>query len=175
MHTHYDGTAHCSQAKGLNPLFPVIRGEGKGEGPGAAKSNVGKKRQSPQHPSPQPSPLITGEREFESRIRAGRLAPGMSFNQKVWALTSRIPAGSVTTYGEIARALGSPRAGRAVGNALNRNPYAPGVPCHRVVGSNGSLTGYAGGLEKKRKMLAAEGIALGGKKVDVSQAFRFGT
>jgi methylated-DNA-[protein]-cysteine S-methyltransferase len=101
---------------------------------------------------------------FEREIKSGRIVPGMSFNQKVWAVTARIPAGQVTTYAAIARELGT-KAYRAVGNALNRNPYAPAVPCHRVVGSNGSLTGFAGGLEKKRRLLAQEGIALRDGKV----------
>ena len=92
----------------------------------------------------------------------------MSFNQKVWALTSRIPAGKVVRYGDIARALNC-TAYRAVGNALNKNPYAPGVPCHRVVGSDGSLTGFAGGLEKKRELLKGEGLTLRDNgKVDLS-------
>ncbi len=95
---------------------------------------------------------------LESHIRSGRIVPGMTFNQKVWAMTARVPRGRVTTYGELARALGT-KAYRAVGNAMNKNPYAPGVPCHRVVGSDRSLTGFAAGLEKKRKMLANEGVA----------------
>src|SRR5437763_13861210 len=97
--------------------------------------------------------------KIESAIHAGKLTPQMSFNQKVWALTSRIPKGQVTTYANIARQLKT-RAYRAVGNALNKNPYAPAVPCHRVVGSDGKLTGYSGGLEKKKKMLQDEGIAI---------------
>lgn len=97
---------------------------------------------------------------LEKQIVAGRIVDGMSFNQKVWAVCARIPRGKVTTYGDIAMALGSPRAGRAVGNALNKNPYAPAVPCHRVVGSNGSLTGFAGGLDKKRKLLSDEGVTI---------------
>lgn len=92
-------------------------------------------------------------------IRAGRLREGMTFEEKVWALTSRVPRGKVTTYAAIARALGG-NAYRAVGMAMGRNPYAPGVPCHRVVGSDGKLTGYAGGLPKKRKMLIDEGVPL---------------
>ena len=96
---------------------------------------------------------------FEREIKAGKILPGMNFNQKVWALTARIPAGQVRTYAWIARELGS-KGYRAVGNALNRNPYAPAVPCHRVVGSNGSLTGFAGGLDKKRKLLTEEGVAM---------------
>ena len=94
---------------------------------------------------------------FEREIKAGKIVPGMNFNQKVWAVTARIPSGQVRTYAWIARELGS-KGYRAVGNALNRNPYAPAVPCHRVVGSNGSLTGFAGGLDKKRKLLTDEGV-----------------
>ena len=96
---------------------------------------------------------------YEQQIKSGRIVPGMSFNEKVWAVTARIPAGEVRTYAWVARELGS-KGYRAVGNALNRNPYAPAVPCHRVVGSNGSLTGFAGGLDKKRKLLTEEGVAM---------------
>ena len=96
---------------------------------------------------------------FERVIKAGKILPGMNFNQKVWALTARIPPGQVRTYAWVARELGS-KGYCAVGNALNRNPYAPAVPCHRVVGSDGSLTGFAGGLDMKRKLLTGEGIAM---------------
>src|SRR5687767_2471843 len=110
---------------------------------------------------------------FEKDIKSGSLKPGMNFNQKVWALCARIPAGRVATYGQIARALGSPGAARAVGNALNKNPYAPVVPCHRVVGSNGSLTGFAGGLAKKGQLLEREGVALRNGRADVKAPFAF--
>src|SRR5437762_1947074 len=96
-------------------------------------------------------------KEFDGKIKSGKIVQGMTFNEKVWALTARVPKGKVTTYGRIAEALGG-KGYRAVGNALNRNPFAPAVPCHRVVGSNGKLTGFASGLPKKRQMLAAEGI-----------------
>jgi methylated-DNA-[protein]-cysteine S-methyltransferase len=79
-----------------------------------------------------------------------------------------VPKGQVTTYADIARALGT-NAYRAVGNALNRNPYAPHVPCHRVVGSDGSLTGFAGGLKLKQQMLAREGIDCASGKVDLKR------
>lgn len=105
---------------------------------------------------------------LERAVKTGRLVAGMSFNQKVWALTARIPRGRVATYGAIARQLRT-RAFRAVGNALNRNPYAPTVPCHRVVGSDGSLTGFAGGLPKKRRMLTAEGVPFANGKVDLGK------
>ena len=102
--------------------------------------------------------------KIETAIHAGQITPQMSFNQKVWALTSRIPKGQVTTYANIAKQLQT-RGYRAVGNALNKNPYAPAVPCHRVVGSDGKLTGYAGGLEKKKKMLQQEGVTIADGKV----------
>ena len=96
---------------------------------------------------------------MEDKIKLGKLVPGRTFNQKVWALCARVPEGKVTTYAEIARALKT-KGFRAVGNALTKNPYAPAVPCHRVVGSTGSLTGFAGGLAKKRALLTQEGVAL---------------
>lgn len=101
----------------------------------------------------------------EQEIKSGRIVDGMNFNQKVWALCARIPPGRVATYGQIAAALGSPRGARAVGNALNKNPYHPAVPCHRVVGSAGALTGFAGGLAKKRQLLADEGVEVDGDRV----------
>jgi len=111
--------------------------------------------------------------QASSDIGSGRLRAGMTFDEKVWAVTARIPRGRVATYGDIATALGT-RGYRAVGAALNRNPHAPRVPCHRVVGSSGALTGYAGGLDKKRAMLRAEGIGFTGAKVDLARhRFRF--
>src|SRR5947199_5405414 len=103
---------------------------------------------------------------MEQFIKSGQLKPGMSFNERVWAVTASIPRGKVMTYAQVARQLKS-KGYRAVGNALNKNPYAPAVPCHRVVGSDGSLTGFAGGLEKKRKLLEKEGIPFAGAKVDL--------
>jgi len=108
----------------------------------------------------------------ETAIKTGRVLGGMSFNQKVWALTARIPEGRVATYAAIARALKT-RAYRAVGNALNRNPYAPVVPCHRVVGSDGSLTGFAGGLGKKARLLKKEGVCVRRGRADLSRCFHF--
>ena len=108
----------------------------------------------------------------DQQIKSGKITPAMSFNQKVWALCARVPAGKVVTYGDIAKALGT-NGYRAVGNALNKNPYAPAVPCHRVVGSDGSLTGFAGGLEKKKKLLIKEGVAMRGAKVALDARHRF--
>jgi methylated-DNA-[protein]-cysteine S-methyltransferase len=106
---------------------------------------------------------------FEREIYSGKIVEGMSFCQKVWALTARIPEGKVTTYGHIAQKLGS-RGYRAVGMAMNRNPYAPAVPCHRVVGSQGTLTGFAGGLPKKQAMLAAEHVPMRNGRVVLPEA-----
>ncbi len=105
---------------------------------------------------------------YEGHIKSGRIVRGMNFEQKVWAVTTRIPTGQVSTYGRIARKLGT-RAYRAVGRALGRNPYAPAVPCHRVVGSDGRLTGFARGLAAKRRMLREEGIEVRGGRVAVDQ------
>jgi methylated-DNA-[protein]-cysteine S-methyltransferase len=74
----------------------------------------------------------------------------------------RVPYGHVDTYGGLAQRIGRPRAARAVGGALNRNPIPIVVPCHRIVGSTGSLVGYAGGLEIKQALLGLEGAILPG-------------
>ena len=85
------------------------------------------------------------------------LAPrGNAFELRVWEALREIPYGETVSYGEIARRIGSPTAARAVGLANGRNPIAVIVPCHRVIGSNGSLTGYGGGLERKRYLLDLE-------------------
>lgn len=88
------------------------------------------------------------------------LAPeGTGFMKTVWMELRRIPFGQTLSYGELARRLGRPGAARAVGTANRRNPLPICVPCHRVVGSDGSLTGFAGGLETKRRLLEHEGCA----------------
>lgn len=81
---------------------------------------------------------------------------GTPFQRSVWQRLLRIGAGSTRSYGEIAQELGSAKAVRAVGGAVGRNPVSVIVPCHRVVGGDGSLTGYAGGVERKRSLLALE-------------------
>lgn len=83
---------------------------------------------------------------------------GSDFRQAVWRLLLAIPYGEVTTYGELARRLGRPKAAQAVGGAVGHNPISLLIPCHRVVGADGSLTGYAGGLAAKSWLLAHEGI-----------------
>ncbi len=81
---------------------------------------------------------------------------GTEFQLRVWDALLRVPYGTTTTYGELARAVGCASA-RAVGSAVGRNPLLLMVPCHRVVGTNGSLTGYAAGVERKRALLELEG------------------
>ena len=85
------------------------------------------------------------------------LCSGTLFQRAVWAALLRIPPGATSTYAVIADAAGSPAAVRAAGAAIGRNPVSLVVPCHRVLGSGGALTGYAGGLERKRALLAHEG------------------
>ncbi len=85
------------------------------------------------------------------------LAPsGTPFQLDVWQALCAIPYGTTASYGEIARAVGQPGAARAIGGANNRNPIAIVVPCHRVIGASGSLTGYGGGLDRKRLLLELE-------------------
>lgn len=91
---------------------------------------------------------------------------GTDFQQRVWALVREIPFGQTRAYGDIARALGNVGASQAVGAANGKNPIAIAVPCHRVVGASGSLTGYAGGLDKKAFLLRHEGV------YDVRQALK---
>ncbi|MFF3846371.1 methylated-DNA--[protein]-cysteine S-methyltransferase [Streptomyces sp. NPDC002328] len=81
---------------------------------------------------------------------------GTPFQRTVWAELRKIPYGETRTYGELAQALGAPAASRAVGLANGRNPIGIIVPCHRVVGADGSLTGYGGGLDRKRRLLHFE-------------------
>jgi len=98
---------------------------------------------------------------FEGRRREFELEPDLTrlpdFQRTVLHELVRVPFGEVTTYGALAGRVGRPRAARAVGGALNRNPIAIVVPCHRVVGSTGSLVGYAGGIDKKLALLRLEG------------------
>ncbi|MFN7287547.1 MAG: methylated-DNA--[protein]-cysteine S-methyltransferase [Burkholderiales bacterium] len=83
---------------------------------------------------------------------------GTPFQQAVWRALQTIPRGQTLSYAQIAQTAGTPRAVRAVGAAIGRNPVSILVPCHRVVGRDGSLTGYAGGLERKAALLRLEGI-----------------
>jgi methylated-DNA-[protein]-cysteine S-methyltransferase len=86
------------------------------------------------------------------------LQGGTAFQQSVWQALLAIPRGGTTSYGMLGQRIGRPAAMRAVGAAVGRNPLSVVVPCHRVVGANGSLTGYAGGLERKTALLQLEGV-----------------
>ncbi len=96
----------------------------------------------------------------------------MSFQEDVYQLIRKIPTGKVATYGQVAQLVGSPKAARAVGMCMRVNPDAPATPCHRVVSSDGSLTGYSapGGLPRKKEMLIGEGVVFVGNKVDLSRS-----
>ncbi len=83
---------------------------------------------------------------------------GTAFQKNVWAALRRIPCGSTISYAELARRIGEPAAVRAVGAANGANPVAVVVPCHRVIGADGSLTGYGGGLDRKKWLLTHEGV-----------------
>lgn len=110
------------------------------------------------------TPLLVWARELLLSYLAGErqglnlpLAPvGTDFQRSVWTALKAIPYGQTRTYGEIAAAIGRPKAVRAVGQANHHNPLPIFLPCHRVVGSGGTLTGYAGGLEMKKALLALE-------------------
>ncbi|MCK7627160.1 methylated-DNA--[protein]-cysteine S-methyltransferase [Streptomyces sp. RS10V-4] len=102
---------------------------------------------------------------FEGARAPFALAPapvrGTDFQRRVWAALEAIPYGTTTTYGAIAAAIGAPRgAVRAIGTAIGANPLLVIRPCHRVIGADGSLTGYAGGLARKRQLLRLEGVAV---------------
>jgi methylated-DNA-[protein]-cysteine S-methyltransferase len=83
---------------------------------------------------------------------------GTDFQRAVWQALRTIPPGATRSYGELASAIGRPKAQRAVGAAVGRNPWSVLVPCHRVLGQGGALTGYAGGLARKQALLALEGV-----------------
>ena len=95
-------------------------------------------------------------REFDLPL----LATGTEFQQSVWEALCAIPFGATESYGALARRLSNPKAVRAVGRANGQNPIAIVVPCHRVIGADGSLTGYGGGLDRKRWLLEHEGVLL---------------
>jgi len=109
------------------------------------------------------SEYFAGERtEFE----LATTVVGEAFQRRVWEMIDRIPYGQTTAYGEMAQDLGNPALAREVGAAVGRNPLSIVVPCHRVVGKDGKVTGYAGGLERKRFLLELEGA---GERVEAEQ------
>lgn len=99
---------------------------------------------------------------FRGELREFRCAldlRGTPFQKECWEALRRIPYGTTCSYAELARAVGRPRAFRAVGQANHQNPVAIIIPCHRVIGADGSLTGYGGGLKMKQELLRLEGVA----------------
>jgi methylated-DNA-[protein]-cysteine S-methyltransferase len=109
--------------------------------------------------------LVETERQLEEYFAGQRKAfalkldlAGTAFQRKVWNALLTIPFGETRSYGQIARQIGNPRAVRAVGAANGRNPVSIVAPCHRVIGSTGALTGFAGGLDAKARLLALEGV-----------------
>ena len=113
-------------------------------------------------------PLKLGARlreYFDGNLHAFDATPvnagGSPFQQRVWTALRTIPAGQTWSYGQLAARLGKPQAARAVGHANSLNPVAIIVPCHRVIGASSKLTGYAGGLERKRWLLEHEGALAG--------------
>lgn len=92
----------------------------------------------------------------------------MDFNERCYELLKKVPKGKVVTYKDIAKGLRS-KAYRAVGNAMNKNPYIPIVPCHRVINSNGCVGGYAFGVEEKIRLLKREGIEINNLKVNLKE------
>ena len=93
---------------------------------------------------------------------------GTPFQRTVWDELTRIPFGKTISYGELAKRIGQPAASRAVGLANGKNPIAIVIPCHRVIGANGTLTGYGGGIDRKKWLLEHEGVALGGRQPELA-------
>lgn len=91
-----------------------------------------------------------------------------TFSQQIYEILKKVPKGKVTTYQALAHALNT-KAYRAVGNAMNKNPHAPIVPCHRVIKSNGEIGGFASGTKNKIKLLKSEGIEIKNNKVDLKK------
>lgn len=158
----------------VGPLFAAVDGEGALvrlaflDAAGGEAAEIGRLA-TPSGAAPRRSPerCRTAAEQLAQYFAGSRrafdlpLAPrGTDFQRAVWSELARVPYGSTVTYGELAGRVGRARASRAVGGANNRNPLPIVVPCHRVIGADGSLTGYGGGLERKRALLALEGAPL---------------
>jgi len=111
--------------------------------------------------------LKTASRQLDAYLQGSLqffslpLAPaGTAFMRRVWQALGEIPFGETVSYKELAMTIGNPQASRAVGQANNKNPLPIFIPCHRVIGANGKLAGYRGGIELKRQLLAIEGVQL---------------
>jgi methylated-DNA-[protein]-cysteine S-methyltransferase len=146
----------------IGPLGVIIDGEtvvgvrfGARPAPSAAVSGAGAVSAADDHPAlSQLAAYFAGElTDFELSVE---MRGGSEFERAVWSEIAKIPYGEMLTYGAIATALGDPGAARAVGTACNHNPVPVIVPCHRVVGANGKMVGFGGGLDRKRKLLELE-------------------
>ena len=133
------------------------------ENDGPSRVRLGEQVKDERHPI-----LVETERQLKEYFAGKRTAfsvpldmKGTRFQRHVWEALLGIPFGETRSYGQLARQLGNPRATRAVGAANGRNPVSIIVPCHRVIGSSGKLTGFAGGLETKAHLLSLEGSAGG--------------
>ncbi|USQ96632.1 methylated-DNA--[protein]-cysteine S-methyltransferase [Caulobacter sp. RL271] len=122
----------------------------------------------PLRPDTGPAPAVTRaalaayfEGRFEALSSLAWATNGTTFQNAVWTALTQIPAGQTITYSELARRAGRPAAIRAAGHANGSNPLSLVAPCHRVIGMDGSLTGYGGGIERKRWLLAHEGVRPG--------------
>ena len=131
------------------------------ENDGPSRVRLGEQIEDERHPI-----LVETERQLKEYFAGKRKAfsvpldmNGTRFQKDVWEALLGIPFGETRSYGQLARQLGNPRATRAVGAANGRNPVSIIVPCHRVIGSSGKLTGFAGGLETKERLLNLEGTA----------------
>jgi methylated-DNA-[protein]-cysteine S-methyltransferase len=156
-------SAHSSRGKGIAGLFTDAQKD--------APSRAGW--------TEDPAPFKQAARELGEYFAGKRRAFGVPlqasigtpFQQSVWQALREIPYGETVTYGDIARRIGRPSAVRAVGLAIGMNPWGIIVPCHRVVGSTGALTGFAGGLSRKRWLLSHEGVRVeGGSSKDDPRA-----
>ncbi|WP_230961441.1 methylated-DNA--[protein]-cysteine S-methyltransferase [Psychrosphaera haliotis] len=131
-----------------------------------ATENLRDPKNQDQHPildlaQEQLSKYFRGEETNFSELLAHQSNYGTAFQQQVWQALTQIPYGQTWSYGELANFISNPKAVRAVGAANGKNPLAIVVPCHRVIGANGTLTGYAGGLDNKQKLLSFESKVTG--------------
>ena len=159
-------TAQCTLPSPLGPLLATATEQGlaglffdaQAHHPGATGVP-----ENPAHPVLQAAAQALAA-YFDGAAEPLRLVPldlhGTAFQQAVWRALQALPRGATSTYGQIAAQAGSPAAVRAAGAAIGRNPVGILVPCHRVLGRDGSLTGYAGGLHRKQALLQLEGVLL---------------
>ena len=144
---------HTILSSPIGPLRVTLAENGAVTGIGFAGDEPATQDARFDHIAAQLREYFAGERTaFDLDLRPA----GSAFEQRVWDELLRIPYGETASYAEIAERIGHPGAARAVGRANARNPIAIVIPCHRVIGSNGSLTGYAGGIDSKRSRLALE-------------------